>query len=35
MLMREMCPYHAPCGLCTKYDKPCQEVCNKDSFQWN
>jgi len=30
MLMRDMCPYHAPCGLCTKYDKPCQEVCNKD-----
>lgn len=28
MFMTEECKYHAPCGLCTKYDKPCNEVCN-------
>lgn len=28
MLTTDMCPYHAPCGLCTYYDKPCKEVCN-------
>ena len=30
MFMIDMCPHHAPCGLCVKYDKPCNEVCGKD-----
>ena len=24
-----MCKYHAPCGLCTYYDKKCDEICGK------
>lgn len=29
MLMREMCPYHTPCGFCTKFDKECSDVCSE------
>lgn len=28
MLDVTLCNYHAPCGLCTYYNKPCSAVCN-------
>ncbi len=28
IMLPSMCPYHTPCGLCTKFDKPCKEVCD-------
>ena len=38
MFMRNECKYYAPCGLCTYYNKPCDEttkitkpVCNNVS----
>ena len=27
MLFKDECKYYAPCGLCTYYDKPCNEIC--------
>lgn len=27
MFLTTECPYHAPCGFCVKFDKPCKEVC--------
>lgn len=24
------CKYHAPCGLCTYYNKQCKDVCGKN-----
>lgn len=28
MVTKELCRYYAPCGWCTRVDKPCDEVCN-------
>lgn len=28
MFSTDFCNYHAPCGLCTYYNKPCKEVCS-------
>jgi len=29
MLTPELCPHYSLCGFCTKFDKPCEEVCNE------
>jgi len=29
MVAKELCRYYAPCGWCTRVDKPCDEVCNQ------
>lgn len=30
-----LCNYHAPCGLCTYYNKLCSEVCRPDNSMNN